>query len=182
MKSVAARREEAFGELYRSHLSAIAAYASRRAAAEDAVDVVAETFLVCWRRFDDLPEGPAVRPWLYGVARRVLANQRRGELRRHALHDRICSEWIQVHVADEPADLSSLVQALEALSESDRDILLLVGVEELKPAEIAVVLDVSPEIARNRLSRARARLREAHDEIRTGSGGHVLSESTDESQ
>jgi RNA polymerase sigma-70 factor (ECF subfamily) len=36
-----------------------------------APDVVAETFLVAWRRLDDVPADPL--PWLYGVARRVLA-------------------------------------------------------------------------------------------------------------
>jgi RNA polymerase sigma-70 factor (ECF subfamily) len=55
------------------------AYALRRVdRPEDAADVVAETFLVAWRRLDDVPPGAQARLWLYGVARRQLANQRRG--------------------------------------------------------------------------------------------------------
>jgi RNA polymerase sigma-70 factor (ECF subfamily) len=57
--------------------------------AEDAADVVAETFLVAWRRLDKVPAGDEARLWLYGVARRQLANQRRGQLRRLRLADRL---------------------------------------------------------------------------------------------
>ena len=66
------------------------AYVLRRVErAEDAGDVVAETFLVAWRRMDKVPAGDEARLWLYGVARRQLANQRRGELRRSRLADRL---------------------------------------------------------------------------------------------
>lgn len=161
MRTTTANQQAAFGEIYRSHLSAIASYASRRATPADAVDVVAETFAIAWRRFDELPVEPSTRPWLYGVARRVLANQRRGNLRRSTLHSRLCDEWIVTPQPEVSAsDLNPLRMALDALSEPDREILMLAGVEELKPAEIAVVLDVSPEVARNRLSRARSRLRD----------------------
>ena len=126
--------------------------------------MAAETFAVAWRRFDDIPSD-AELPWLYGVARRTLANQRRGELRRTALHDKLCTDWL-VSSPGSPGspdsdDLSPLREALDSMSDSDRDVLLLAGVEELKPSEIAMVLEVSPEVARNRLSRARARLRAA---------------------
>jgi DNA-directed RNA polymerase specialized sigma24 family protein len=60
--------------------------------AEDAADVVAETFLVAWRRLDKVPAGDEARLWLYGVARRQLANQRRGQLRRLRLADRLRAE------------------------------------------------------------------------------------------
>lgn len=182
VNSQAGRREVAFGELYRSHLVAIAGYAARRSSPENAVDVVAETLVVAWRRFDEIPAEPAVRPWLFGVARRVLANQRRGTLRRHALHARLCAAWVEPVADNAATDLTPLRRALDTLSESDRDILLLAGVEELKPTEIAVVLDVSPEVARNRLSRARRRLRDALAEIRTISAGHLPSESESEGE
>lgn len=45
---------------------------------KDAADAVAETFLVAWRRLPEVPSGEEARPWLYGVARRTLANQRLG--------------------------------------------------------------------------------------------------------
>ena len=64
-----------FERLFRSEADAVRSYALRRADPADADDVVAETFLVAWRRFDDMPSDP--RPWLLSVARRVLANRRR---------------------------------------------------------------------------------------------------------
>ena len=175
-------RESAFAELYRAHLSAVAAYASRRIAPVDAVDVVAETFTVAWRRFSDVPTGDAARPWLYGVARRVLANQRRCDLRRDALHDRLAIDWVPHTFQPEPPDLAPLRRALDYLSHDDRDILLLAGAEELGTAEIAVVLDVSLEVARNRLSRARRRLREQLRglEIQTSTPGHIPKQRPDQ--
>lgn len=117
---------------------------------------------MAWRRFDELPSAPAIRPWLYGVARRVLANQRRGALRRSTLHQKLCDEWIiSTQQENAIADFTPLRGALETLSEADREILMLAGLEELQPAQIAVAIDVSPEVARNRLSRARRRLRDA---------------------
>src|SRR3712207_3119084 len=70
---------ERFEEIYRRYRGAVAAYARRRASASTAEDVVAETFLVCWRRLDGVPDEPL--PWLYAVARKTLANQRRAAAR-----------------------------------------------------------------------------------------------------
>ncbi len=151
-------RQTRFESVYRAHVAAIGRYASRRTDAADAVDVVAETFAVAWRRIDEVP--PDALPWLYGVARRVLANQRRGGIRRTALHTRLCEAWVQP-VSPPPAHLETLRTAIHSLTEADREILLLAGAEELSPREIAVVLDLRPEVARNRLSRARQRLRDA---------------------
>ncbi len=161
MNRTTTARKARFAELYESHLEAIVNYLERRASHTDAVDVAAQTFATAWRRLEDVPAG-AELPWLYGVAGRTLANHRRGNVRRTALHDKLVSEW---EGSSEPTQLADtmlpLRDALDSLSEEDRNILLLAGVEELKPAEIAVVLDVSPEVARNRLSRARTRLRAA---------------------
>jgi RNA polymerase sigma-70 factor (ECF subfamily) len=46
-------------------------------------DVVADTFVICLRRIDDVPTSPL--PWLYAVARKTLANERRKRERRAAL-------------------------------------------------------------------------------------------------
>ncbi len=59
-------REAQFNRLYELHLEAVRAYAWRRAPGL-ADDVVAETFLVAWRRLDDVPADDAL-PWLIGVA------------------------------------------------------------------------------------------------------------------
>src|SRR5918992_2908193 len=71
--------EERFGEIYRRHGPAVAAYARRRVGANAVEDVVAETFLVCWRKLERVPAEPL--PWLYAVARKTLANQRRAAAR-----------------------------------------------------------------------------------------------------
>src|SRR4029450_2647016 len=65
--------------MFRECYPVVRAYARRRAAPDAAQDVVADTFLVAWRRLEDVPEDAL--PWLYGVARRVLANQRRSAAR-----------------------------------------------------------------------------------------------------
>jgi DNA-directed RNA polymerase specialized sigma24 family protein len=77
--------------LYRAHASSVPAYARRRLASPArADDIVSDVFLVVWRRLDEVPGEP--RPWRYGVARRALANRRRGEHRMTALRGRITSE------------------------------------------------------------------------------------------
>src|SRR4029453_6989545 len=69
--------------LFRAPPHARLGYARRRVdRPEDAADVVADTMLVAWRRLDEVPSGRETRPWLFGVARRVLANGRRGRGRR----------------------------------------------------------------------------------------------------
>lgn len=79
-----------FELLYAKYAPAVKAYVLRRAAASAADDVVAEVFVVCWRRFEEVPVDPL--PWLLGVARRVLSTQRRGERRRGALHERLAGQ------------------------------------------------------------------------------------------
>jgi RNA polymerase sigma-70 factor (ECF subfamily) len=79
-----------FELIYAKHAPAVKAYVLRRADASTADDVVAEVFVVCWRRFDDVPVDPL--PWLLGVARRVLSTQRRGERRRGALYERLAGQ------------------------------------------------------------------------------------------
>lgn len=150
--------EERFSVLFESTHRALLAYALRRVAdPADAADVVAETFLVAWRRMDDVPDGDQARPWLFGVARRVLANLYRGERRRHALADRLRENLTEVVP---PPDVGStdVERALRRLGEGDREILRLVAWEELAHDEIAVVLGVSRGAVRVRLHRARRRL------------------------
>lgn len=126
---------------------------------EDGADVIAETFLVAWRRLDEVPDGEEARLWLYGVARRVLANQRRGERRRTALAERLRAELATAPAVDEPETrLGELADALASLAESDRELLRLEGWEGLDTAQIATALSISPNAVRIRLHRARRRL------------------------
>jgi len=151
-----------FGRLYREQGRAVLAYALRRVDdREDAADVVAETFLVAWRRLAEVPVGAAAQLWLYAVARRVIANLHRSKRRRTRLGGRL-AESLRTELATHPVPNGEAAEALRAmaeLSEEDRELLLLVAWEGLSPGEAAKVLDISSLAARSRLHRARRRLR-----------------------
>lgn len=147
-----------FRRLYDNNYVAVYGYAQRRTFnLDDADDVVGETFVVAWRRLDDVPDGTRTRPWLYGVARRVLANQRRGQRRREGLNERL----IGLHKPSDPGpsyeDIEHLVASFTRLPEIDREVLLLVGWEGLAASQVGVVLGCSTAAARVRLHRARSR-------------------------
>jgi RNA polymerase sigma-70 factor (ECF subfamily) len=171
-------QEDRFRRLYDDHEPAVRAFALRRVdVPADAADVVAETFVVAWRRLEEIPPR-AERPWLLGVARRVLATLRRGHARRSRLAGRLRDDLERrVPSVGFPSDRhADVLEALAGLPSRDREILQLVAWDELTPAEAAVVLGVSDVTARTRLHRARARLRTALQR-RTGSneaprGGH----------
>jgi DNA-directed RNA polymerase specialized sigma24 family protein len=78
----ASEREEQFRQLFQAEYRHILAYALRRTSnLAEAQDAVAESFTVAWRRIEDAPAGQSPRPWLYGIARRAVANQRRTQRR-----------------------------------------------------------------------------------------------------
>ncbi|VTR76130.1 RNA polymerase sigma factor [Cellulomonas hominis] len=152
--------EERFAALFDRTHQPLLAYAVRRVSdPADAADVVAETYLVAWRRLDDVPDGDAARPWLFGVARRVLANLYRGERRRHALAERLRDSLTELAVEDE-SPATGVVAAMRRLPGPDQEVLRLVAWEELARDEIALVLGISRTAVRVRLHRARRRLME----------------------
>jgi RNA polymerase sigma-70 factor (ECF subfamily) len=168
VSSLGPDHHDRFRSLYASHFDALLVYALRRVSRpEDAGDVVADTFLVAWRRRSTVPAGDDARLWLYGVARHVLANQRRGDRRRdrlgEALRERLAAS---THLWTEPdpsaAVTGTLVvrDALARLGDLDREVLTLTAWEELEPRHIAEVLGISAQAVRTRLSRARSRLRD----------------------
>jgi RNA polymerase sigma-70 factor (ECF subfamily) len=146
--------------VFGTHREAVLGYLRRRTdSGHDAADLLADTFLVVWRRLDDVPPGNQTRPWLYGVARRVLANHRRGEGRRHALATKLRQELTDLDAAETalPDDDSPAARAFRALPEQDRELLSLVAWEGLYTAQIATVLGISHNAVRIRLHRARKR-------------------------
>ena len=160
---------ERFRSVYEANWRPLLSYALRRAASsDDAADVVAETLLIAWRRLEGLPDGDEARLWLFGVARKVLANQRRGNVRRERLGERLRKELRDLPVTDPVVDgEGAAAVAFARLSPEDRDILGLVAWEGLTAAELARVFDCSPNAARIRLHRARKRFvaELAHDGI-----------------
>ncbi|WP_283139719.1 RNA polymerase sigma factor [Rhizohabitans arisaemae] len=151
-----------FEAAYHSTYEQILGYAMRRCASpEDAADIVAETYLITWRRIGEIPSGDQARLWLYGVARRVIANHRRGELRRRTRHAELLAEAERLY-AEIPPEADPAVQAVgEAfgrLNPDDRELLSLAVWEGLDPGEISKVLGCSRNAVRIRLYRARKRL------------------------
>ncbi len=125
----------------------------------DAEDTAAETFAIAWRKLDTVPADAL--PWLYAVARRVLANQRRGLGRRERLTALLRVEDVPTPLRlgedrDGPAS-----QALAVLRPADQEILRLAAWEELGHQQIATVLGITPNAVAIRLHRARARFAEA---------------------
>ncbi len=150
----------AFTALYEDQAGAVHRYAARRSNAETADEVVAQVFAVAWRRRASMPEDPV--PWLYGVPRRVLADQRRGAARRRRLRERLRIQS-GPSVEDDRTSLCSqdaaLDQAIGQMSPLDREALLLTYWEDLAPADVAAVLGCSQAALAVRLHRARRRLR-----------------------
>jgi len=142
-----------FDTLYRTHSAAVLAYCLRRAPREVAEEAVSETFTTAWRRRDEAVADSL--PWLLGIARRVLANQRRSARRRRALVERLSA---QPAPPSTPAETPPVLEALSRLPERDQEVLRLAAWEELSSAEAARVLGCSPVAYRIRLHRARKRL------------------------
>jgi RNA polymerase sigma factor (sigma-70 family) len=157
-----------FDALFAEHGSDVVAYCGWRAAsASDAQDAVADVFLTAWRRLDDVPaERVSARVWLYATARRVIANQRRSNRRRSALHDRLAHDAAASRDRPTAGEASLVHDALELLGSRDREVLLLSEWEGLSAAEIAAVLGCLTVTARGRLHRARRRFRTAFEDLR----------------
>lgn len=151
-----ADRRDRFEEVFRAHHAAVRAYALRRAERTAAEDAVAETFLVAWRRFDDLPSDAL--PWLLAVARRMLANQNRGRSRRERLTERL--RGAGPLVADPPGEPGAGHEALRALAKlrpADREVLMLVAWDDLAAEQAAAALGCTRAAFAQRLHRARRR-------------------------
>lgn len=156
-----------FRRLFDEHLDAVWRFARRRCdSTSDADDVAGETFAVAWRRRADLPPPDEVGLWLFGVARRVLANQRRTTLRQERLQLRLAATTIRPATTTAPADeglgeRDTLVAAFTALDPGDRDLLIMRTWDGLAVTDIAVLLGCTPNAASIRIHKARRRLAEA---------------------
>ncbi|WP_225997189.1 RNA polymerase sigma factor [Myceligenerans pegani] len=156
--------------MVREHAHVVHRYARVYLDPEDAEEVAAEVFAVAWRRGDEAPDHP--RAWLLGVARRVVANHVRGRRRRLALLDRVgrAREPARAEQTALLEELDALRAALARLRPADRQVIALLGAEELTTGEIARVLGISPDAAAARVSRARRRLRAVYQPDHEGNG------------
>lgn len=183
------RKRRRFDEVYGASFSLIYVYCFRRTRTrEDAEDAVAETFLVAWRRFHELASADHPTAWLYAVARRVLANQRKLSERRERTTERAWALTPSMAL-DDPAHetlhalkLERVLEAMIELSATDRELLTLAAFEQLSYSEIAGVLDIPIETTKSRLYRARQRLQDRFEQLESpteqptvleGDGPHV---------
>lgn len=157
-------REARFRELYAATYDPVLRFAQRRADPHEAQDITADTFLVAWRRLDDVPTRPEERlPWLYAVARNCLLNQRRADHRRDALTIRI-ADAIPAP-GDRPLDADAiatrldLTRAWQRLQPGEQEVLALTLWEDLTSPQAGQVLGISGAAYRVRLARARRALR-----------------------
>jgi RNA polymerase sigma-70 factor, ECF subfamily len=143
-------------------IDAVRRYLARRTDPATADDVLQETLLVCWRRFDELPAVEPL-PWAYGVARNCLANAERSQRRQGRLLARISrlDPPRETTTTPEPAGDDELSAALAAMRAEDAELLRLWAWEELTPAQISVVLGISANAVSIRLHRAKQKLRDA---------------------
>lgn len=159
LTSAVEERRRRFEEIYAANHAAITGYALRRTDnPDDAADVIAETFLTCWRRLGDVPDGGNARLWLYSVARRVLANHHRGERRQTALADRLRADLAAAYRARQySGELAEITVAFRSLPAADQELLALDAWEGLTTGQIAAALGCSPNAVRIRRHRARRR-------------------------
>lgn len=178
-------QERRFRQIYEAYYGAVSAYARRRLPDGDlAQDAVSETFLVAWRRLGDVPAGSDTLPWLYGVARRVIANQRRGNQRRSELSNRLARESRPGREVDAGVlfddERRTVLSALGRLREGDQEILRLSVWEELSHREIGLVVGCSEATVAVRLHRARNRLGKEIEKGRPRAGHDTPSKPPDQ--
>jgi RNA polymerase sigma-70 factor (ECF subfamily) len=155
--------DRAFEHIYERYSLAVLAYCVRRGGYEGAADACSETFLVAWRRLDQIPPEPQVLPYLYGVAARVLANQRRSLHRKSRLDSKLANLGIAavpdpaVIVARKAED-AEVVEAVRRLNPKDREIVMLYAWEELPRAIIAEMMGMTRTAVDQRIHRSYKRL------------------------
>lgn len=180
--------DQRFRAMYHATEREVLAYFLRRTDEISARDGAAETFLVAWRRIDDVPVGDEALPWLYGVARRVLANQRRSRRRYAALGRKLSG----IDVPDVPSpevivlrrsEDQEILDAVERLRPEDQEILRLAIWEELPHRQIAEMVGTSAHAITQRIYRitrqlardvarpARSPVRRAAPPVSEGGGG-----------
>jgi RNA polymerase sigma-70 factor (ECF subfamily) len=163
MTRVSATRQRRFEDLYQDHRLDVLAYCTRRLEGHDAADACSETFLVAWRRLDDIPSPPESLPYLYGIASRVVSNQFRSMRRRGRLDARLAALGVTVGpdpslVVVQNARAQEVVAAVRKLKPKDREIVMLYAWEDLPRETIAGMMGMTRSALDQRIYRANQRL------------------------
>jgi len=152
-------RDERMRLLYLEHAGSLRRYAYRCGVpGHDIDDIVADAFLVAWRKLESVPSPPAERLWFLGVTRNLVAKQQGRSWRRARLVERLGNN-VQSPDPEAPSDHAVLREAIRHLPPNERDVVRLVEWEGLSHEEAAVVMECSSNASRLRLHSAKARLR-----------------------
>ena len=168
MKTVTTPSPEDFGGVYDAHFHDIYRYIAGRLGQDVADEIAADTFVVALRRRDHFdPAHGGIRPWLFGIATKLVAQHRRQEARRYRAlgrlgtdetvtgsHEARVIDWVTAEGAG-----PLLAKAIGALSKGDRDVLLLNALGDLSHEEIAQALGIPYGTVGSRLNRARKKVR-----------------------
>lgn len=163
--------ERELGELVEQALRTNAAdllrYLLRRIDRDEAPDVLADVFMTTWRRRDVVPQDPLrARMWLFGVARRTVANHRRSGTRANALTARLraaLEDTVAAGATSYPGSVSDerdreVREAVAALPPRQRELVRLVHWDAMTLAEAAEIAGIRASTARSHYARARERL------------------------
>jgi RNA polymerase sigma-70 factor (ECF subfamily) len=167
---IATQSTQQYRRLFERHHREVYGYCRRRTDAQTAADAAAETFVVAWRRLDDVPDGDAALGWLYGVARRVLANEfRRTQRSRRLLtrlrrNDPAPDPTPEVVVLRRERD-EKVLAAMTQLRPEDQELLRLALWEQVPHAEIAAILGCSTQAATQRIYRATRRVAKEYQRV-----------------
>jgi len=167
-------RPEVMGTLYERHAHAVFRYLARRAGPAAAEDLLSEVFVAAISASSRVVahDSGSALPWLYGIALNVLRRHFRQQPADQGVARDLGMDWDAVDDRlDAWAERGRLRAALGGLSESDRELLLLVAWEGLTHAEAAAALGIGPVAARSRLHRARMRALKALKKLRDGAPG-----------
>ncbi|MFP3883558.1 MAG: RNA polymerase sigma factor [Actinomycetota bacterium] len=157
------RAQEPFEALYEKYRQQVFAYCTRRVGSSEAADACAETFLVAWRRLEEVPEPPDTLPYLYGIAANVISNQRRALRRRTRLNSKLRNLGVApsvnpstIVVRDDQA--REVEDAVRRLKPKDREIVMLYAWEDLSRETIADMLGMTKVAVDQRIHRSYKRL------------------------
>jgi RNA polymerase sigma-70 factor (ECF subfamily) len=162
-----AERRALLDEWFRAYASRVLAYLLHRSDADTAQDVLQEVFVIAFAKAAEVPDPPL--GWLFGTARRVLSNRRRGVRRQDALIDRLFANVGGDPESEDYELKHAFAQCLATLKLADREVLTLTGWYGLTPQQAAEALGCSTSAYAVRLHRARTRLAAALDSA--GYGG-----------
>jgi RNA polymerase sigma-70 factor (ECF subfamily) len=159
-----------FNELYTRYGTLINAYCARRTNSSQVADAVSDTFLVAWRRLDQIGDVEAALPWLYGTAYRVLSHQWRSRTRAQKLISRLIAsaqgeEWAPEMILIQRQENDLVLLAASRLRKMDQEVLRMTLWEGLTHAEVGRALSVPPGAVKQRAYRARRNLTREYNRL-----------------